>query len=548
MEKKTIRGFSPILSERHEQESVLVVDEDARVVELLQITLSGRGYTVHSAFDGEAAMEEIARHAPDLAVIGVRLPRKSGFQVLEAIRASGAFGRLPVILISGSPSNEARIQGLRLGADDYLVKPFSPRELLIKIRTILDRAADLRLLKTKTEGLEEEARRYREDLRRSHQEVQRYLERIGSLLRHVEEASRLQDLPGILAGLMRACARDLGLERACLLVRSAEDGGFRPRVWHGLEEHALSGFRLGAEGFLCQSLALEGRTMTVDEFARYPSAAQDLLGLAALGLTHLTPVRREDGELTALLAGGDKSAGEPLDRFDLHLLEILARSAGMAIVSAQVFAGARDCFLHTTGRLIATVEARYPEIAGHSERVADLALRLAVRLGLSAEEQQAVGYVARLHDLGCLEQYDHLFGEKRVFSEEERQRLRRLAAEGVRRQLERSPMPQIAAGVCHLQEYWNGSGMPEGIAREAIPLSSRIVVIANAYDALLHPRPHRAAYQPHEALMILRDRAGSQFDPRLVEAFAELIAQPAEVAAAQSLMMPATRGPEARSK
>ncbi|MFH1144578.1 MAG: response regulator, partial [Candidatus Eisenbacteria bacterium] len=145
-----------------------------RVVELLQLTLSGRGYTVHTARDGESALEEVARQSPDLAVIGVRLPRKSGFQVLEAIRASGDHARLPIILIAGSSSNEARIQGLRLGADDYLVKPFSPRELLIKIRTILDRASDLRLLKMKSDVLEEEARQYRDDLRRSHAEMQHY--------------------------------------------------------------------------------------------------------------------------------------------------------------------------------------------------------------------------------------------------------------------------------------------------------------------------------------------------------------------------------------
>ncbi len=475
----------------------------------------------------------MARRSPDLAVIGVRLPKKSGFQVLEAIRGNREFANLPVILISGTPSNEARIQGLRLGADDYLVKPFSPRELLIKIRTILDRASDLRLLRAKTEGLEEETRRYREDLRRSHGEMQHCMERIGSLLRHVEETSRLESLPEILAALMRATVRDLGLSRACLLARN-EEGIFTARASQGLEEHALGHLHLDGQEFFCRTLELEGRTMTADEFARFPSASRDVLALSALGLTHVTPVRGEEGALAGLLAGGDKADGEPLDRFDLHLLEILARSAGMAIAHAERFAGASDCFLQVAGRLVKTVEAQYPEIAGHSERVADLAVRLAERVGLAAHEREAIAHVARLHDLGCLEQYEHLFGERRPFSEEERHQFRKLAAEGVRRHLERSHTPHVADGICGLQERWDGTGMPEGIAREAIPLFSRIVAIANAFDALLHPRPHRPAYQSDEAIAILRDRAGTQFDPRLVEAFIEMVSSGEEVALEQS--------------
>ena len=514
---------------------------------MLQITLTGRGYSVTSAFDGETAIEEIARRSPDLAVIGVRLPRKSGFQVLEAIRG-GPQARLPVILISGSPSNEARIQGLRLGADDYLVKPFSPRELLIKIRTILDRAADLRLLTTKTDHLEEEARQVREDLRHSQAEMQQCLERIGSLLGRVEEASGRRELPEILSALALACVRDLHLSRACVLARDAGGTDFVPQAALGLEGRALRGLRLRGDGFVCETLLLEGRTMTADELAAYPSASEDLLALAALGLTHLTPVRRESRELLALIAGGDKEGTEPLDRFDMHLLEVLARSAAMAMAGAELFSQARDAFLQTTSRLVETVESRYPEVAGHSERVTELALALAERMELSEAERTTVAHVARLHDLGSLEQYEHLFGEPRAFTDAERLQLRRLAADGVRRQLERSGMSTVVAGVCGLNERWDGAGMPEGLARETIPRCARLVAVANAFDALTHPRPHRPAYGAREAIVILRSRAGSQFDPAIVALCEEWIAEREGAGDAQSLTMPTTRGPEERSK
>jgi response regulator RpfG family c-di-GMP phosphodiesterase len=534
----------PIRSEPREQESILVADPDVRVIELLQITLSGRGYAVYSALDGDSALEEIERRRPDLVVLGVRLPRQSGFQVLEALRAQPATARLPVILVAGSASNEARIQGLRLGADDYLVKPFSPRELIIKIRRILDRVSDLKLLQLRNETLEEEARRRREEMLHAQQEMHRYWLRIGSLLRSVEEVGRRADGDEILEGLVQVAVQDLGLERACILVRDSASERLRPRAQWGVEDRALRGLDLAGDGFLAQTLALEDRPLTLDRLAEYPMATEELLPLAAAGFTHLTPVREESGRLLAVIAGGGADAGHPDDRFDLHLLTVLARSAALAIESAVARGAARRAFLDTTAQLVATVEARYAGVQGHSARVRDLALALAGELGLGPAARETVAYVALLHDLGALDQYETLFDADRVLSDAERASLRRHSSDAVRRLLEASPVPDVADGIYHLNEHWDGTGLPEGLAREAIPEASRIVAIANAYDALTHCRPHRAAYRPEEARRILQDRAGHQFDAELVAAFGRAL----EPEAAQSLSTPTTRGPVSRSK
>ena len=121
------------------QETILVVDDDARVVELLQITLTGRGYQVIVARDGATALGLVRERRPDLIVLDTRLPMTSGYTVLDTVRRDESLSHTPVVLISTDAATESRLQGLRLGADDYLVKPFSPRELIIRIRRILDR-------------------------------------------------------------------------------------------------------------------------------------------------------------------------------------------------------------------------------------------------------------------------------------------------------------------------------------------------------------------------------------------------------------------------
>jgi HD-GYP domain-containing protein (c-di-GMP phosphodiesterase class II) len=105
-------------------------------------------------------------------------------------------------------------------------------------------------------------------------------------------------------------------------------------------------------------------------------------------------------------------------------------------------------------------------------------------------------------------------------------------------------MSDVAEGVYRLNEHWDGTGLPDGLAHASIPEASRIVAIANAYDALTHARPHRPAYATEEARRILRDHAGRRFDPAFVAAF-EVALDPESD---QSLSMPTMRGPESRSK
>lgn len=501
---------------------------------------------MRSVADGVEALEEIAREKPDLAVIGVRLARKSGFQVVEALRSEPRTARLPVILIAGTTSNESRIQGLRMGADDYLVKPFSPRELMIKIRTILDRAADLRLLQLRHDALRDEARRQGEEMLRAREEMGSYLARIGGLLRHVEQLGNQPDLPALLSALVAACGQELDLERVCVFLRSKGSDALRPRAWQGIEELVLRPLRFSAEDFLCQTLRLEERTMGADEFAGYPLAADDLLKLSAAGLTHITPVLSEQRELVAILAGGEKWNGESIDRFDLHLLDLLARSAAAALREVEGSAAARRAFVDTAAQLITVVEGRYPHLRGHSARVHDYAQRLAETLGLPARSRETIGYVAWLHDLGGLEQYAQLQEERRRLSDEERLGLRRQGSAAVRGLLESADLPEVASALGHLHEYWDGHGVPAGLAGEAIPLAARVVALANAYDALTHERPHRNAYAPAEALALLRERAGSRYDPALVAALERVLeSDPSEL---QSLTMPTMRGPASPSK
>jgi two-component system phosphate regulon response regulator OmpR len=122
----------PDLSEPH----LLVVDDDARLRGLLRRYLSDSGFRVTAAADASEARSNLASFAFDLVVLDVMMPGESGLELTRALRAEG---RIPVLLLTAMAEPEDRVNGLEQGADDYLSKPFEPRELVLRIRNLLQR-------------------------------------------------------------------------------------------------------------------------------------------------------------------------------------------------------------------------------------------------------------------------------------------------------------------------------------------------------------------------------------------------------------------------
>ena len=116
---------------------ILVVDDEPMVREVLVTYLEREGYAVDQAADGKAALEMAASATPDLIVLDVMLPEVDGFAVLTRLRQTSS---VPVILVTARTAEPDRIVGLELGADDYVVKPFSPREVVARVRSVLRRA------------------------------------------------------------------------------------------------------------------------------------------------------------------------------------------------------------------------------------------------------------------------------------------------------------------------------------------------------------------------------------------------------------------------
>ncbi len=119
-----------------EDHKILVVDDEPRMVQFISMNLKLEGFQVTSAADGYQALERVTREMPDLVLLDIMMPDLDGYETLKKIREISA---VPVIFLSVKSEESDRVRGLDLGADDYITKPFSPRELVSRIRAVLRR-------------------------------------------------------------------------------------------------------------------------------------------------------------------------------------------------------------------------------------------------------------------------------------------------------------------------------------------------------------------------------------------------------------------------
>jgi len=128
-----------VARDRDPEATVLVVDDDPAVLDTVADGLSVAGYRALRATNGAAAVEMVRTLRPDLVILDVSMPRMDGFAVLERLRGAGQ--GVPVIVLTARHDRDDRVKGLRLGADDYVTKPFGLEELLLRVRAVLRRAA-----------------------------------------------------------------------------------------------------------------------------------------------------------------------------------------------------------------------------------------------------------------------------------------------------------------------------------------------------------------------------------------------------------------------
>src|SRR5579864_7358908 len=130
----------PAKKKREQMKRILVVEDDKDIVELVRYNLEKDGYQVAASGDGATGLAQLRKTPPDLLILDLMLPKVSGLDICKEIRRDVSLNRLPILILTAKGEEADRVVGLELGADDYVTKPFSPRELVARVKALLRRA------------------------------------------------------------------------------------------------------------------------------------------------------------------------------------------------------------------------------------------------------------------------------------------------------------------------------------------------------------------------------------------------------------------------
>ena len=177
----------------------------------------------------------------------------------------------------------------------------------------------------------------------------------------------------------------------------------------------------------------------------------------------------------------------------------------------------------TLSALVAAVETKDPNAAGHSARIAELAEWMSEPLSMGTQEVQALRYAAMLHDVGKIGVPTRVLRRPRTLSLVDLEALTRHSSLGVKLVRDIDFLSGSLDGIRHHHERWDGLGYPDSLAGDEIPLISRVIAVADAFDALTTDRAERPAFSPAQALKQIEQRRGRQFDPHVVAALATVV-------------------------
>jgi putative nucleotidyltransferase with HDIG domain len=498
---------------------ILLVDDDPKVLEILTESLERRGHRVSTAGNGRQALQLCANRDPQLVIVDMVLPDMDGFVLMQRMRGD-AEDPAPVLFISADGDIDKRLQVLDGGAEDYLVKPISLRELNAKIEGALRRASEARMLRDGQRVLESQVSEGREDFDRVTRELKRQLLAMRTLFSVSQDLNRTLDPQEMVNVVALTLLGELQVSSMAIFsVERENDRVFRSLGVKGFQREKFADVTIDGRGPFVEQLERDSRPRKI---ARNPDRRWTRLlpDLRLAVFEYVTPISVK-GTIKGLIFTGPKIKGDEYGEYELDMLTFVANSAGVGMENTRLLKQLQVTYVATLKTMISVIEAKDRYTKGHTERVAAYAMAIANRLDLPEELLRRIMFGALLHDIGKLGINESILHKEGRLDDSEWQLLKAHPEIGAGIVEKMEFLSGVAEIVRHHHESWDGRGYPAGLLSDEIPLGARIVTVADAFDAMTTDRSYRRALSVEQAIQRLEAGAGTQFDPRLVRALVQ---------------------------
>ncbi len=460
----------------------MVVDDEFLLRDSIRIVLEKEGYEVFTAADGEEAMKQLEAGLPQVVLSDIKMPKTDGIELLKTIKAEHP--EVEVVMLTGYPTIEAAVNAIKLGAYDYITKPFKISSLNLTLAQALEK--------------------------------QRLSREVGELkaLVGLYEASKLinstLNLDEVLTLVLKLILQNSSAKGVALFFCEDKEVGFKIGAWEGIPEPTMRTLQEKLEGSPDLFVQTEG--------AERDYFWVDLQGVPFPGDALCYPLFSQGKVLCLLCVLLDIPKERALNR-EGKLFSIFAGQSAVAIQNARLHQDLIRNYFDSVRALVAAIDAKDPYTRGHSENVMKYSVFIASRLGLEAKEKENVKLAGLLHDIVKIGTDTEILRKMGELTEEDRGQIQKHPEVGVNIISAVEHLAPLHPIILHHHERFDGKGYPVGLKGEAIPLGARIIAVADAFDAMTSARPYRPAKTKELAIAEMRRESGFQFDPRILDAF-----------------------------
>jgi putative nucleotidyltransferase with HDIG domain len=504
------------------KETLLIVDDEESILDIVKAYFCTRGYTVLTAGNGREAVDVLQKHRIDCCLSDINMPEMDGMELAEYIRKYD--NTIPVVMMTGFPSLDNTIHTLKNGVVDFLIKPVNLNQMELSVRRVLrERRLFIEniILSKEVEG--------KAKLEQLNRELTDKNNDLNVMNRIMTDFTAPRESADVFCQLVDTAVEIVSADTACFhLIK--ESGNQSMPIATSAAEHLKNGTR---------PIGNSDEAAADDPF--FPLSDPKIQNLIldvvnddqpllisqnnGNGCIHpqiksfmLAPLKIRS-KMLGVLSASVLNGGRRFDEKDLYRLSFMTTKAATAIENLALYENIYNNLLATLYAFVKAIEARDPYTKEHSSRVTRLAVALAQAMGRTDEECEILNVAGLLHDIGKIGIRDEILLKPDRLNETEYRIIQQHPVIGA------DIMDHL--GLWHREkqivrshhERFDGNGYPDRLKGDDIPVLARILSVADVYDAVASDRAYRKRMDEKNILGIIYGGAGSQFDPEIIEVF-----------------------------